>query len=314
MRLFFATDLHGSNVAYKKFLAACNFYEADNLILGGDVTGKGLLPIIELSGERWLIGGEKNSESVLQEAREVERARAEAYRKGFYVMAFDREEWERRSSQADMDELFRCAVERGLRKWREMSEDLPDACLPIYWCPGNDDPLFVEDVLAPSQDGPIVNTDSSVVEFGSWWVIGLSCSTPTPWNTPRECTEDVIYEKLVGLLDRVQKSNRTILNVHVPPKGVGLDRAPALKENGTVKLEPGGSPETLAGSYAVREVVEEYQPALGLFGHLHGSRGFARIGKTLCVNPGSEVERGILNGCVVELNEQGVVDFQLTSG
>jgi Icc-related predicted phosphoesterase len=44
MRLFFATDLHGSEVCFRKFLAAAKVYEPDVLILGGDFAGKGLVP------------------------------------------------------------------------------------------------------------------------------------------------------------------------------------------------------------------------------------------------------------------------------
>src|SRR6267143_74344 len=43
--IFFATDVHGSNVCFKKFIGAAKFYEADVLVLGGDVTGKMVVPI-----------------------------------------------------------------------------------------------------------------------------------------------------------------------------------------------------------------------------------------------------------------------------
>jgi uncharacterized protein len=47
MRLFFVTDLHGSEICWKKFLNAGEFYKADVVILGGDVTGKAMVPIVQ---------------------------------------------------------------------------------------------------------------------------------------------------------------------------------------------------------------------------------------------------------------------------
>ncbi len=45
-KIFFATDLHGSEVCWKKFLNAAKFYDADVLICGGDMTGKAIVPIV----------------------------------------------------------------------------------------------------------------------------------------------------------------------------------------------------------------------------------------------------------------------------
>ena len=46
-RLFFATDIHGSETCFLKFLNTPKFYKADVLILGGDLTGKMVIPIVE---------------------------------------------------------------------------------------------------------------------------------------------------------------------------------------------------------------------------------------------------------------------------
>jgi Icc-related predicted phosphoesterase len=45
--LFFATDLHGSDVCFRKFLAAAKVYQVNVLVMGGDLTGKQLIPIVE---------------------------------------------------------------------------------------------------------------------------------------------------------------------------------------------------------------------------------------------------------------------------
>src|SRR2546421_11306531 len=51
--LFFATDLHGSETCFRKFVAAAKFYGVDALILGGDTSGKFLVPIVAAGGDRW---------------------------------------------------------------------------------------------------------------------------------------------------------------------------------------------------------------------------------------------------------------------
>ena len=52
-RVFFTTDLHGSTVVFKKFINAGKFYEAQVLILGGDMIGKMIVPIVSQGGGRF---------------------------------------------------------------------------------------------------------------------------------------------------------------------------------------------------------------------------------------------------------------------
>ena len=54
-KLFFATDVHGSEICWKKFISAGKFYEADVIILGGDITH---------------LGGYKQAEKILKPALE----------------------------------------------------------------------------------------------------------------------------------------------------------------------------------------------------------------------------------------------------
>jgi Icc-related predicted phosphoesterase len=55
MNLFFATDVHGSEICWKKFINAGKFYKADVLILGGDMTGKAIIPIIAQGGGQYKV-------------------------------------------------------------------------------------------------------------------------------------------------------------------------------------------------------------------------------------------------------------------
>ena len=50
MKIFFATDIHGSEICWSKFLNAAAFYKADLVVLGGDVTGKIMVPIVAHHG------------------------------------------------------------------------------------------------------------------------------------------------------------------------------------------------------------------------------------------------------------------------
>ena len=52
MRVFFATDIHGSDVCWRKFINAGKFHKADVLIMGGDMTGKAMVPIVA-NGSNW---------------------------------------------------------------------------------------------------------------------------------------------------------------------------------------------------------------------------------------------------------------------
>src|ERR1700730_1335924 len=81
LRIFFATDVHGSDRCFRKFLAAAKVYEADVLLLGGDVAGEGLVPIQAGNGT---LHAEVRGEAVSVPADEEQRLRDEINRLGFY--------------------------------------------------------------------------------------------------------------------------------------------------------------------------------------------------------------------------------------
>jgi Icc-related predicted phosphoesterase len=47
VKMFFASDLHGSNVCFKKFVNSAKFYGVDVLVLGGDMQGKAVIQITD---------------------------------------------------------------------------------------------------------------------------------------------------------------------------------------------------------------------------------------------------------------------------
>ncbi len=68
------------------------------------------------------------------------------------------------------------------------------------------------------------------------------------------------------------------------------------------------------GSIAIRRLIAEVQPLLALHGHIHESRGVAKIGRTVCVNPGSSYAEGVLDGCLVTLRGDKVHQTQIVRG
>jgi Icc-related predicted phosphoesterase len=137
----------------------------------------------------------------------------------------------------------------------------------------------------------------------------------TPWRCPRDIPENELLQKIENLASKLQNPGKSIFNIHVPPYGSGLDSAPELDEQFKPKLEPGGRFKMISvGSKAVHEAILKYQPLLGLHGHIHESKGFSKIGRTLCLNPGSEYQEGILRGVLIQLSDGKIKDFMFVSG
>ncbi len=143
-------------------------------------------------------------------------------------------------------------------------------------------------------------------------MVSTGRSNPTPWDTPREEEEQALRERIEAMIAGVRDVHNTVFNLHAPPFGSGLDEAPELTDD----LRPAYAGRSLVpvGSRAVRAVVDQYQPLLGLFGHIHEAKGATKLGKTLCINPGSTYEQGMLLGAVIELRRRKVVNYVLTTG
>jgi Icc-related predicted phosphoesterase len=318
-RVFFASDIHGSDVTFRKFVNAARFYGADVLVFGGDLMGKALIPIVEQAGGRHVAefqGGTYRAED--PEALEALQRRVEAT--GFYweVMAPDRYE----SLAEDRYELIRLfqrlAAER-LRAWVAFAEErLAESPVRCFLTGGNDDDPAVLPVLEEASTEHVVSCEHRVLELDSeHTMITIGYSTPTPWDTPREASEEEIAGAIDASMAGVPDPSRCVLNVHVPPIGSGLDRCVKLDAT-TDPPSPvmvGGRLEyTRGGSQAVLDAVRRYQPAVGLHGHIHESPGRMRYGRTKCFNPGSEYAQGVLNGVLLSLKRGEVTSYQHTAG
>ena len=81
-KLFFATDIHGSDICWSKFLNAGKFYEVDVLILGGDMTGKAVVPFVHQGGKSYkviLLEQEFNTSSDEELQDMIKRVRSRGY-------------------------------------------------------------------------------------------------------------------------------------------------------------------------------------------------------------------------------------------
>jgi uncharacterized protein len=313
VRLFFATDIHGSDVCWRKFLNSGKHYEADVVILGGDMTGKALVPLVDEGGGRW--------HAVLLEQRhdlsgddEVERFEQMVRRRGYYPFRTTPDEV--RQLDADEEkatELFHRLMLERVEEWIALADErLAGQGIRCFVCPGNDDQFEVDEIV---QDAKHVElAEGRVVEIDGFQLASTGWSNPTPWNTFREEEEPQLAERIERVVSQVTTPpEQTIFSLHCPPYGSGLDEAPELDQQ--MRLKHAGRAPVPVGSRAVREAIERHQPTLSLHGHIHECRGNTRIGKTLCINPGSSYEQGELLGAVVDLEGgKKVKRFVLTSG
>lgn len=313
IRIFFVSDLHGSEVCFRKFVNAAKHYKADVIIAGGDVTGKMVVPITS-DGNGTHRASYLGSDLVLRSEEEVQGLEKNIRNAGFYPVRMTRQEKEGMDSAA-IERLFAREMRKIVENWVLLAEErLKSSGVRCFMMPGNDDMYDVDEMLDSSSY--VVNSDDKVVEVGPFQMITTGCANMTPWRCPRDLEEDVLMERMEALAAKVRDPKKCIFNLHVPPYDSGLDSAPLLDENLKPQLQAGGEMKMVpVGSTAVRKVLEKYQPMLGLHGHIHESRGVMKIGRTVCVNPGSEYQQGVLRGAVVVVKDNGeVTDWALVAG
>jgi Icc-related predicted phosphoesterase len=309
-KIFFATDLHGSEMCWRKFLNAGKFYDADILICGGDMTGKAIVPIVQEDGHYSVtLGGE--SQSV--EAAQVPDVEAQIRRKGYYPLQMSVERLnELDQNPAKRTETFQQVMLDGVDRWMGMAaEKLRGTGIRIFVCPGNDDEMEVDEVIRRSD--VVELGEGRVVDIDGWSMISTGWSNHTPWNTHREETEEKLGARIEAMASQLPDASKAIFNLHCPPFKSGLDEAPAIDAD--LRLLHGGRALRPVGSTAVREAIERHQPLISLHGHIHESKGAVKIGKTLSINPGSSYEEGMLMGAIVQLDaKKGIKSYQLVNG
>lgn len=317
-KIFYATDVHGSEICFRKFLSATTHYGAEVLVLGGDVTGKMIIPIIENAdgSYRCNFAGKEYVTKTKEETQQIETKIRDS---GYYVYHSTSDEAiELQNDKEKLDRLFLNIMKENLLRWVEMAEEhLKGTDTICYITGGNDDHQETLDAIKDSAH--VKNPDNKVIRIDEIHeMANLGWGNPTPWNCPRDLSSEEelgrLIEKLIG---QVKDMSNCVFNFHVPPIDSGLDSAPML-DSSVFPPKPvirGGQQVIIGvGSSAIRAAVEKLQPLLVLSGHIHESRGTARVGKTLVLNPGSEYPEGVLRGAIINIGDRKVVSYQLTSG
>lgn len=313
-KFFFVTDVHGSDICFHKFLNASKFYKTNVLILGGDITGKSMVPIVQTGTEDYecSFAGEffeiKSNEKLLSLVKDMRDS-------GVYPKVMEKKEYNELDSNPDLvRKVFNQLMIEGVRRWLELAEErLKGTGVSCYISPGNDDILEIDQVLNSSKY--VINSEQRVVILDNQYeMITLGYVNHTPWHSPREVDETVLESWIEEMASRLKEPRNSIFNIHVPPKDTPIDQAPKVDEDLKPVVTAGHIVMTSAGSVATRRMIEKYQPLVGLHGHIHESKGLVRIGGTVCFNPGSEYGEGILRGVVGQLEDGKLKSYLLTSG
>lgn len=313
VRILFTTDLHGSRKTFLKFIKALKLYKADVGIIGGDLTGKVVVPIV------------KNSDGVAtaEYAGQVQTIDSEAKRQeillniedcGYYPVDMSQEDLARLKSDSQYFlNTFHTVVSERLKQWTDMARDrLNGTGINVYITGGNDDFLELDDVLKASDSMTFAEGKIEMIG-GTHEMISSGYTNITPWKCPRDVTEEELYARIDEMAQKVGNMESAIFNLHCPPVDTMLDRCTQL-DTTYDPPRPLIGVDASGGSVSVRKIIEKYQPALSLHGHIHESRGIDRIGRTVCLNPGSEYSEGILRSVLVNLGEKKVDSFQFLSG
>lgn len=316
MRIYFASDLHASERCWRKFLAANRHYGADIVIVGGDITGKFLVPIIDQGDGTWRasVAGQWRT---LRERSEVERLKGQLSDAGSYPYETDQDEFAvLEVDQARVDELFLRLVRERVEQWVGLADErFRGEGVRCFVSGANDDFPEIDPILEHAET--IEWPEGRPVDLGDGVVmVSVGYGNPTPWNCPRDIPEGELAARIEEQADQLSDLGLAIFNLHVPPFDSRIDYAPLLDAELRVVMTPMGQPEMVpVGSTAVRDAIDKYQPLLGLHGHIHESKGVVKRGRTTAVNPGSEYQEGLLDGAVIDLDpRRGTVAVELVTG
>lgn len=318
-RLFFATDLHGSELTFRKFVNAGKFYEANVLVMGGDIIGKLAIPIIKQQNGHYRATLQGKTEHLATDA-ELQQLLKRIGTLGFYSQIMTEEEYQAIQANPNaVETLFHELSRQRLEAWIDLAETrLAGTGVKCYVTGGNDDYSEVLDILGREGTQSIFGCEGEAVQVDDeHTMVSLGYSTLTPWKTPREAPDEELGRMIEALLAKAPNLSHCIFNFHDPPIDSSLDICPMLDWNTDPpsQIVKGGQLVMFgAGSASVRHAIETHQPLLGLHGHIHESPGAVKLGRTLCINPGSEYGEGVLRGCLVTIANGKIDSYQMTTG
>ena len=313
VRIVFASDFHGSETVWRKFLNSAAIFKANWLVMGGDLTGKILTPIVLQADGTY-------KSDFLDETHTIQSDKVEDFKKRVrehcyipYVCNEKEFETLKNASQDEIEKIFADLECKTLQDWFDLIPKKVPKEVKILIHPGNDDKFELDEVIKAS---PYVTyAEDSVVDLdGEHEAACCGWSNPTPWNSPRECSEEELTIRLEKLASQVKHVDRALFCLHCPPFESQIDQAPLLDKNLRPVTEAGRLVIIPVGSKAVRAIIEKYQPLLGMHGHIHECRGWMKIGRTQCMNPGSEYTEGILSAYLIEIDGAKIKKLQRVEG
>ncbi|MGI0128636.1 MAG: metallophosphoesterase family protein [Thermoplasmata archaeon] len=314
-RIYFVSDLHGSEVCFRKFLNSVPIYRPDLLIYGGDIMGKVLQPIFQERPDafRWFPTGDRAETFRGSELPRVERAIAD---RGRYSLVTTPAEWDRLRADPDGLEL-RCR-ELGkdrARSWLRLFEErLGGKGPPLIVNVGNDDTDGLLDLLRNEAPPGVIVPEGRVVSAGPYEFFGCGYANMTPWHCPRDLPEADLAKVLDRTAGQIGQPRRTIFDIHAPPTGTSLDMAPQLDENLRPRTASGQTLSEHVGSTSVRQLIESVRPVASLHGHIHESMGADFVAGVPVFNPGSTYFSGTLQGLLLDLDGEHVLDHLFVTG
>jgi Icc-related predicted phosphoesterase len=306
-RIFFTADVHGSELCFRKFINTPRYYGCNVIMLSGDLTGKSMVPIL-LQADGTYQTEFLRRQHHMRSITEVEALEKEIRSVGYYPYRTTARELEALSKEA-VDGVFKDLMVESISQWVSLAEShLKDTDVKCFMMPGNDDifeidPIFKHSTFVINPEGVVLRIDERHE------LISTGYTNITPWKCPRDIPEEELSDRIEKMASRVTEMKDCIFNFHCPPYGTNLDTATKLDENLRPVVQGSSIVPVSAGSTAVLEAIQQYQPLMGLHGHIHESSGFHKIGRTMCFNPGSEYTEGILRGFIIELDEKGIRDF-----
>jgi len=300
-RILYGSDFHGSEAVFRKFLSAAGQYQASILIVGGDVTGKAMIPIVHQGGGRYLgyVFGRREEPSTSDELEKLKKTISNV---GFYPIVIEKDEAQvLESDKVLMNQRFEQEMNRRVREWMQLAEQvLVPQHKTLYFMPGNDDLDSIDAVIDEFEHVHNPDMRRFVIDE-EYELYGLSNANMTPWACARDLEEDDLAVKLDELEKLVLNPERAVMVLHVPPYGSNLDTCPELDANLKMITQGGQVVMKSAGSTSVKAFIDRLQPMLTLHGHIHESPGHVRLGRTLAINAGSEYAEGILKAAIINL-------------
>lgn len=314
-RVYFVSDLHGSDVCFRKFLNSGPVYSPDLMVYGGDILGKTLVPIFPdgNGSHRWYPSGHGAQHLAPEELLAVERKIADA---GQYFLHTSPEEWDRlQHAPAELEARFeQLALER-LRGWLGLvRERLTPTKIPLVMNVGNDDTDEALRVLREERPENLVVPEGAVVPAGPYEIFGCGYANMTPWHCPRDLEEADLQQVLDRTSGQIGNPRRTILDIHAPPIDTSLDLAPQLDPSFKPIVSAGHILTHHVGSSSVRRLLESTPAVAGLHGHIHESRGEDVVAGVPVFNPGSAYFTGQLQGLLLDFEGDQVASHLFVLG